>query len=493
MRPSTRVLLLFVVVISLSIASPTDLGDMPRELVEKIYQNARPLDRISFSATSHLGRSIFQDKDAPFVALKQSEPNCVFGDLVKSENLNFIRGALNFYIGIRGKQWVIAKLRTRCNDGQLILRKAIELDNINLVVALIQQYGLSDYQDWIDIQQAMESASANSPRVREFLLRSLEFHDAVTSYEDHHSGKVDTMLRNRKENYLFTTNVVKEDPVSNRWFSTIHVAIEKNDRKLVALLLRSSTRLTITDSEYRTPLEYAAWLGRVEVVKLLLKHRVPVNYHDPAMKRNVIHWLAKSRQDGENMKKIYNLLYRHADLELADCRENLPLHYAVESFNHPLTWVLAKSKTAIQAQNVYGNTPLHQAAFSNNAYGTTILLDQGAKVNSRNGRAQTPLMMAAAANREKIVQILLEKSDEVDVNIPDAHSRTPLLMAVIYRRKTLTEILLQRGALVHLASQGGQNPMQYAKRHGYTEIYDLLQHHYELQSATADFESNRLE
>jgi ankyrin repeat protein len=140
----------------------------------------------------------------------------------------------------------------------------------------------------------------------------------------------------------------------------IHLAIRKNFKDIVILLLSKGADLTLLDSYGNLPLQIAAINNNnTDIAELLLNNEIISN--------------------------------------------NTALHTAVNRQNMSGNTAL---HTAVNRQNKSGNTALHTAVTNQNIKFVKFLIERGADVNIKNLKGETPL---AIATNEAIKKLLLEK------------------------------------------------------------------------------------
>jgi ankyrin repeat protein len=171
--------------------------------------------------------------------------------------------------------------------------------------------------------------------------------------------------------------LLKRHP-TERW-SPLSVAVKKSHGDIVKLLL-SHTKSELNDlNRYgRTPLAEAAFMGDVEILRMLLEQpEVDVNGrngHPPL-------YIAAANGNDD----IVRLLLQHHEIKVNDI-------------------------------GLHGRTAIHGAANQGHITITRRLLERGADVNIRDEDGYTPLMLAAIGGHDAVAELLVERGGKIDPN-----------------------------------------------------------------------------
>lgn len=125
----------------------------------------------------------------------------------------------------------------------------------------------------------------------------------------------------------------------------------------------------------------------------------------------------------------------------------------------------------IEAESWNGDTAMMMACYKENMPAVEALLSKGAEVN-RPG--WTPLHYAAAVGNNDIVRILLDRSAYIDAESPN--KTTPIMMAARGGHIMTVKLLLDEGADAMLKNELGMNAIDFAEKHGFTDIVEGLTH-----------------
>jgi ankyrin repeat protein len=174
------------------------------------------------------------------------------------------------------------------------------------------------------------------------------------------------------------------------------------------VLLDAGADTTMAERDGRTPLSWASEHGHQACVKLLLERGAPINACDRYHGQTPLSWAAMNG----HMFNVITLLEYGADPALAD-RDN----------RQPLSWAAAQGHETI----------------------VRLLLNQrGVQINQQGGKGRTSLSWAAGNGRRQIVKLLLEKG--ADPNLADKDGRGPLSYAAECNQRGIVDLLLQNGA-----------------------------------------------
>ena len=199
-----------------------------------------------------------------------------------------------------------------------------------------------------------------------------------------------------------------QDP--EKFYSAIR---ENNLTQLKALLEGQKANANVADNRGITPLMYAAEIGSLDAMRLLIDRGADVNAQN-AFGSTALMWSVS------DPAKVRLLLDHGAQVNTA-----------------------AKS----------GRTALIVAAFTNpSAEVVRLLLAKGAKVDVMDRRHVTPLNAATFGNDTATVRLLLEAG--ADIETPDTFiGLTPLMNAAGNRNVEAVKLLLAKGAKVNAVSK----------------------------------------
>ena len=204
-------------------------------------------------------------------------------------------------------------------------------------------------------------------------------------------------------------------------YTCLHRAVQMKSETIVSLIIDElKKRLSVSkkissfinekDNDGKTALHLAAYLGAIEIARVLLD-----NGADPDIRtkrgKNVMHMASEGNQPSI---MVFFMAYHAQDVFSADELGSTPLHWACYSGSEEALMFLLSSKAVIDVQDKEGMTPLILATLKNKERIVMRLLQHGADKNIINNKGETALDIA---NRKKYYSI---------VNLLEEHYFTPL-------------------------------------------------------------------
>ena len=249
----------------------------------------------------------------------------------------------------------------------------------------------------------------------------------------------------------------------------IHDAVKNGDLEKVMSMIKANPNLVFSkDDSGCTPLEYAAFIGRKDIIDFLLANKADVNARDTVVGMNPLLIAA----DKGSLDVAASLLLLKADINAKDKIGNTPLHNAAQKGYKDMVILLLANKAEVDAKNNYGFTPLFAAAAGGHLDVLKLLLANKADINSLDAKGETPLHFAAEKGNKVMAELLLGNS--ADVNAKSSSGETPLYKAARSGHKELVEMLLANKADINANNNEGVTPLQGAVAGGYQEIVALL-------------------
>jgi hypothetical protein len=199
--------------------------------------------------------------------------------------------------------------------------------------------------------------------------------------------------------------------------SSIHVsaqaivdAAKRNEVVTVQRLLREDPRaVAATDRDRCTPLHYAANLGNLQIIQLLLMYRANVN----ARQRDG--WTALHSAAITSQVPAMQLLCDHgADISALTDDGNAPIHKAAQYDAASSVNFLLSTGVDIDTPNADGNTALAVAAAYGQMNTGEFLIACGANLNSKNKNGRTPLDEANSSHRADFAKMLAAYQQSLD-------------------------------------------------------------------------------
>jgi ankyrin repeat protein len=323
---------------------------------------------------------------------------------------------------------------------------------------------------------------------------------------------------------MFAVAVMAQSTESapERFYSAIR---DNNLTELKALLDHKATDQKATDQKASadladdhgiTPLMYAAEIGSVDAMHLLLDRGADVNAQN-AFGSTALMWsvsdAAKIRlllDHGAQVNTAANsgrtaliiaaftnpssevvrlLLAKGARVGVMDRRHVTPLNAATFGNDTATVRLLLEAGADLETPDTFiGLTPLMNAAGNRNVEAVKLLLAQGAKVNAvskteglpkiQTGTVEfggwTPLLMASAFGPPEAVKVLLDAGARIDAQ--DYRGFTPLMLAVGTDRydQQIVNMLMAHGADLRPTNHAGETALDWANKFRDSEVIHAL-------------------
>jgi len=305
---------------------------------------------------------------------------------------------------------------------------------------------------------------------------------------------------------MIAVAAMAQDP--ERFYS----AIRDNNLAELQALLDQKASADVADNRGITPLMYAAEIGSVEAMHLLLDRGADVNAQnafgstalmwsvsDPAKVRLLldrgaqVNTAAKSGRTAliiaaftdPSAEVVRLLLAKGAKVDVMDLRHVTPMNAATFGNDTATVRLLLEAGADIDTPDTFiGLTPLMNAAGNRNLDAVKLLLAKGAKLNAvskteglpkiQTGTVEfggwTPLLMASAFGPPEAVKVLLDAGAKIDAQ--DYRGFTPLMLAVGTDRydRRIVNMLLAHGANLRPTNHGGETALDWARKFGDPEV-----------------------
>jgi ankyrin repeat protein len=293
-------------------------------------------------------------------------------------------------------------------------------------------------------------------------------------------------------------------------------AIRENNLTQLKALLDKKGSVDITDDREIIPLMYAAEIGSVDAMRLLIDRGANVNAQnafgstalmwsvsDPAKVRLLldhgaqVNTAARSGRTALIIAAFTNpsaevvrlLLAKGAKVGVMDARHVTPLNAATFGNDTATVRLLLEAGADLDTPDTFiGLTPMMNAAGNRNVEAVKLLLAKGAKVNAvskteglpkiQTGTVEfggwTPLLMAAAFGPPEAVKTLLDAGARIDAQ--DYRGFTPLMLAAgtdRYDRRTVN-MLMAHGADLRPTNHAGETALDWASKFGDQEVIRSL-------------------
>lgn len=251
-------------------------------------------------------------------------------------------------------------------------------------------------------------------------------------------------------------------------------AVERNQVRIVQLLLDWGARTETSDKKGRTALMTAAWRNHWHVLAVLIARGAKVEAVD-RRRRTVLHNLAADKvcDWGED---VIRLLLDMPGLNLLT-RDELG--------RTPLHWACATGKNRL-VEMFLTACPFGSGIGSGQARYTG---EEEDLMNARESRGKTALHLAAAHGRDDVVQLLLHhrhKRHQADIEARSDGGWTPLHNASDHGSLTTVDTLLLAGAQVNAQLLNGVTPLHLAAQAGHYAVVERLLREPEIKQRLRD-------
>jgi len=229
----------------------------------------------------------------------------------------------------------------------------------------------------------------------------------------------------------------KTDSVRSEYAPLIW-ACHAGEMEILRLLIKKGVNVNYVDenlyNEFSTPLIYAAAAGQTEVVKLLIQNRVNVN----------------------TWGRTHHVT---------------PLMFAAGNGHVEVVKALLAAKANINLTNRNGNNAASYAIL-NDQEETAIILITASKTNP--ALLGQLLLDAVRKDKSNIVKLLIDYKANINIKQKE-NSYTPLLLAVYERKVDNIKLLIAAKADINYKAPDGKTPLSAAKEMGFKEIIELLE------------------
>uniref|UniRef100_A0A2K6SST2 E3 ubiquitin-protein ligase MIB2 n=1 Tax=Saimiri boliviensis boliviensis TaxID=39432 RepID=A0A2K6SST2_SAIBB len=258
-------------------------------------------------------------------------------------------------------------------------------------------------------------------------------------------------------------------------------------------LLRRRPEQVDAKNQGRTALQVAAYLGQVDLVRLLLQARAGVDLPDEDGS-TALHYAALGNQpeaarvllnagcrvDAINstqstalhvavqrgfLEVVRTLCERGCDVNLPDAHSDTPLHSAISAGTGAsgIVEVLTEMPSIdVTATNSQGFTLLHHASLKGHVLAVRKILARARQlVDAKKEDGFTALHLAALNNHREVAQILIREG-RCDVNVRNRKLQSPLHLAVQQAHVGLVALLVDAGCSVNAEDEEGDTALHVA-------------------------------
>lgn len=181
-------------------------------------------------------------------------------------------------------------------------------------------------------------------------------------------------------------------------------AVQRNDLSALRQMLQANPGSAgAGGTDGATPLHWAAKLGRLQMIELLLSYRADVNARQPGG------WTPLHSSAAANQVGAMKLLYDHgADVRATTEAGNAPIHEAAQFDATNVIDFLQSVGVDIDTPNGEGNSPLAVAAAYGRMATGQFLVAAGASLSHQNRAVKTALQEAVRSGKTDFAKMLTE-------------------------------------------------------------------------------------
>lgn len=243
-------------------------------------------------------------------------------------------------------------------------------------------------------------------------------------------------------------------------------AVSYRDKEMVLRLLENGADKEAVNSRGMTPVIFAAMLGYLDIVKLLVHYGADIEARDHDQKTALL-WAAEN----ERIELLEFLMKNGANAEVRNQEGLTPLMQAAAAKGKlEIIKCLLANGALIDAALDNGNTALYFAIENERWEAVQYLLEQRADTNRLN------LVCSSAIGLLDRVKYLLEEKG-ADMEERNKDGCPPLYMAVMNKHPETAEYLLKKGALPDISITCGWTPLIVAALQNDQEMMELLLNH----------------
>ncbi|KAL3304830.1 Phosphocholine transferase AnkX [Colletotrichum asianum] len=234
------------------------------------------------------------------------------------------------------------------------------------------------------------------------------------------------------------------------------------------LLLQSGALIGFMDRDGRSPLDLAVANNHVDVVALLLDHKVSTDNTCFLAGSSA---LSIAALDGR-VECARLLVDAKAPLETKTENGQTPLSIAAGRGHDALVQLLLDHEADIETTCCQSRTPLAFAASEGHLRTTNLLLNHGANMQARDIYYGTPVLLAAGRGHWDVVKLLLDRGDNIDAE--DTTGVSARALAGLEGLHQIAEALVKEQADIEPTDRSAETPMTLAVANEHTSMVHLL-------------------
>ena len=190
-------------------------------------------------------------------------------------------------------------------------------------------------------------------------------------------------------------NSLQQVNAKGGWYmSPLGAALEMKDFKTAQLLYEHGADVDVEGYHKRTPLYGVSRSGHLEIAEWLLRHGASLFTFDQTYGRTVLHAAAVN-----GCVELLQMLLQHKlDPNIQELRGETPLHFASRYERPDVVRMLLEYGAVVNARDKGCVTPLHLASEEGNLAVARLLVEHGANVDAEDDKGWTPLQVASGSD-----------------------------------------------------------------------------------------------
>ncbi|MGE0549892.1 MAG: ankyrin repeat domain-containing protein [Kofleriaceae bacterium] len=268
----------------------------------------------------------------------------------------------------------------------------------------------------------------------------------VGEYDESHAVR----LLNVAQVLRATTETAPLPPQSIVELPSLHDAIADGPDRVVDALAQGALLEARDRTDRMTPLGYAAWYGRLEIVDLLLEAGAKIDAVSGTGRSPLSYALERSHRDVAERLFAAGAapgLAEYVTVEGSAIRTESPIVAAARAGH--LGWVtrLLDANAPIDIRGADGATSLHLAVAAGNTHLGILLLERGASIMPADDETPSILSAVAAGRSVELANRIVLRSSDVSESAGSNALRSALLgLAVGEQVGPIVDVLIEHGA-----------------------------------------------
>ena len=262
--------------------------------------------------------------------------------------------------------------------------------------------------------------------------------------------------------------------VGTKLDNCLNNAIIEGNKTLVECLIKAGADVNKKDPDMecyglKTPLHYAAELGRLDIAKLLVKHNADVN----ARMANAYTPLDSAIDKGHKKLAKY-LVEQGTDIYPETLTSTCwsPVLTAADKGDTETLKLLMEKGAIMDTRDGDGRTPLFYAVSSKNPEAVKLLIKAGVDINHRSNWEYSAVDYLVFKEEEEIFKLFVENGFEL--RFKDEDSMKEFMFKSI-EVPSILRIALKKGLNYNINDETGRTPLFVAMGKGFKESVELME------------------